>query len=318
MTRGVSLWGRRPPPVGGVSKSAVLTERALTARGVPTEFFDTGAPGRSVATATLCALQGRRREVAVLNLSTLRGVALLVACGLLSARRVVAYFHGGSFPGRWLRLDPVRRLVVRAACRRLTAAWVTNADLAAWLAHVAPGVPRRIVSPFPSAVEPPPPAGERARSAAVFAFRADPLYGVPLAIDAVRLLRDNGTEWSLDVVLYGSDTATLHRAAEPFRDEPWVRVSVNLTDDAVDALLRRTAVLLRPTSVDGDALVVRQAIAAGCRVVATDAAPRPAGVEIAERSPWAFAGAIENGAPRSDGTGLGIPVDEAIVDVLVG
>jgi hypothetical protein len=43
-------------------------------------------------------------------------------------------------------------------------------------------------------------------------------------------------------------------------------------------LLKDIEIYLRPTQSDGDSLLVRDALCAGCRVLASDVVPRPKGV----------------------------------------
>ena len=57
------------------------------------------------------------------------------------------------------------------------------------------------------------------------------------------------------------------------------RLGVFVDEYALPAIAR-AAVFLRPTRTDGDAVSIREAIALGVPVVASDAAPRPAGVRV--------------------------------------
>ncbi len=93
------------------------------------------------------------------------------------------------------------------------------------------------------------------------------------------------------------------RAQVAARD--WVRLFFNLPPAKVAAALDGSGLFLRPTSWDGDALILRQALSRGTRVLASDAAPRPAGVELAELDPQAFARAVLDGGVHSDGRRLG-------------
>ena len=72
----------------------------------------------------------------------------------------------------------------------------------------------------------------------------------------------------------------------------------------MSAVLSRVGTFLRPTSWDGDSVIVREAQAAGATVVASDTAPRPAGVVLAPLDAEALAAAVTDGGPVSDGSGL--------------
>lgn len=51
-------------------------------------------------------------------------------------------------------------------------------------------------------------------------------------------------------------------------------------DEHAPPVIARASVFIRPTRTDGDAVSVREALAFGVRVVASDAAPRPSGVRL--------------------------------------
>src|SRR5439155_104160 len=53
-----------------------------------------------------------------------------------------------------------------------------------------------------------------------------------------------------------------------------------LSRESVLAVLRRSDVFLRPTRADGDSICVREALALGSRVVASDVVARPAGTFV--------------------------------------
>jgi glycosyltransferase involved in cell wall biosynthesis len=82
-------------------------------------------------------------------------------------------------------------------------------------------------------------------------------------------------------------------------------------------VLLRSAVFLRPTAWDGDSVIVREALAAGARVVATDTAPRPVGVELASPDAADLARAVVEGGRPSDGGGLtSLTAFDAALDAL--
>jgi glycosyltransferase involved in cell wall biosynthesis len=84
----------------------------------------------------------------------------------------------------------------------------------------------------------------------------------------------------------------------------WVEMSLNLSVPEVTAALARSEVFLRPTDWDGDSVIVREALAVGARVVATDVSARPAGVELSGRSGQELAHAVLRSGRVSDGAGL--------------
>jgi len=104
----------------------------------------------------------------------------------------------------------------------------------------------------------------------------DPEYGVPLALQAVGHLCSRFPRVGL--VLIGLD----HSAAESLPDLADVREHVllpgTLSPDVTLGVMKRLGVFLRPTYFDGDSVSVREALALGIPVVASDTGFRPEGV----------------------------------------
>jgi glycosyltransferase involved in cell wall biosynthesis len=74
----------------------------------------------------------------------------------------------------------------------------------------------------------------------------------------------------------------------------FVRLLGDVPHEACLAVLARSALMVRPTFADGDAISVREALALGVPVVASDAAPRPAGTLVFQTgSLEGLVGAIE-------------------------
>lgn len=129
------------------------------------------------------------------------------------------------------------------------------------------------------------------------------LYGVPLALDAVRLLRSRGYDVHITVLRYGGEIAS-----DPLVEGPWIEVRSHVAPDRMGQLLANHSALLRPTTTDGDSMIVREALSLGIRVIASEVVPRPAGVELCDLAPDKIADALLFGAPVSSGKGLGRPV----------
>jgi glycosyltransferase involved in cell wall biosynthesis len=129
-------------------------------------------------------------------------------------------------------------------------------------------------------------------------------YHADLAVEAVRQVRGEWPDATLRILAYGDDGSDMARLRASVADLPWVTLSFDATPDEVADVLCRSGVFLRPTSWDGDSLIVREAQAAGARVVASDTCPRAAGVELAELDAGAFARAVLAGGRVSDGAGL--------------
>ena len=131
-----------------------------------------------------------------------------------------------------------------------------------------------------------------------------PHYNAGLAVDAVRLVRHEWPDARLWILAYDQDGPELGRLRESVAGLEWVELSFNLSGADVASALARSEVFLRPTSWDGDSIIVREALAVGARVVATGVSPRPRGVELCGLAPEELAAAVLHQGALSDGAGL--------------
>jgi glycosyltransferase involved in cell wall biosynthesis len=162
-----------------------------------------------------------------------------------------------------------------------------------------------VVTPFDSSAAPVPSDVEREPHALALSTNAGLAhYNADLGVEVTRLVRERWPDATLTVLAYGNDTAEVEALRRLAEAEPWLTVDFDSTPDEVSAVLSRVGTFLRPTSWDGDSVIVREAQAAGATVVASDTAPRPAGVVIAPLEAAALASAVLDGGLVSDGSGL--------------
>ena len=297
----VVVWGRRPPPLGGVTRCVQGLATSLAAQGVDFVVVDWREP------AALRTVMSARRAVHVHNVSSVLRLAFVIVARTLSGARSVVYFHSGTLQAQLQ--SPLRRRLARWGFRLVDDVWVTNEDLARTIADVA-GVEATVVSPFSDSALTSRSAGTaRERTAVKFVGYRKELYGQ----DVVRRAWAGPelADWKLTVVAYGDGESCERVRSEA--EAAGFEVRLNLTPDEVGRVLSEHAVLLRPTYADGDAMIVREALAAGTRVVASDVVPRPAGVELVGQTPEALIDGILNGGRPSDGTGLGQPIFDQVV-----
>ena len=205
-TPSVVIWSKMPPPVGGVSRSAALLDEALRLNGVSTVVVDLGRFGRAaVAGAGAIA---RRDCWNLFNVSTLSAVRRAALIGRTARGPSCVYLHGGGFLEEWPSLTSRDRRSYEEALRQFDFIWCTNSQIAGLASTVAPHSEVRIVSPYPlrgktSARSSP---GGRA-SVLVSSYGGRALYGVDIAVDAVRRYRQRGVPLDLDIVTYGPTTS---------------------------------------------------------------------------------------------------------------
>ena len=136
------------------------------------------------------------------------------------------------------------------------------------------------------------------------------IYRVAHAVDALQKAYSGDGMSSgrkLHLILYGPGSQ------EPYHGPDFVHVHRDLDQVGCAKLISKSTLFLRPTSKDGDSILVRDALDAGVRVIASDVCPRPAGVEVYSGGSDALAAAILDGGNLSSGEGLGGPIGEEIV-----
>lgn len=299
----VVIWGRRPPPLGGVTRCVQGLSNTLMTAGIKHAVVDWRQR------QAIFHLLNSRRALHVHNVSSALRLAFVIVAKLSSGGESIVYFHSGTLPEQMQ--STLRRQIARWGFRLVDAVWVTNAGLARTIEELS-GVSAKVVSPF--SVKDPALSREapRPRSIVLFVGYGKDLYGLSTAIDVKSSSALEG--WSWTVVAYGDANSCeqVRRRAET----AGFKVLVNLDPEGVSQILADHEVLLRPTTADGDAMIVREALAAGMRVVASDVVPRPAGVELSSVGADEISAAIVAGGRASDGAGLGRSVAEEVMDAI--
>ncbi len=304
----VLQWAHDPGPVGGVRQAVEDLTTRLTERGLLVERVDTASVRRALRMLPHLWERGALHIFHITRLE--RAIVMAPMLAALPGRTVVT-LHSGSTGPQVAAQSQAWERVLQAALRAYDEIWTVNDEVAAAL----PSGLRsrvRVVSPFVPPASDRPTTGEtdpHLITVATNSGRAH--YGAQLAIEAIELARRTCPELCLWVLAYGEEEAAMATLRHQVAARDWVRLSFNLAPDEVAAALDSSALFLRPTSWDGDALIVRQALARGTRVLASDTAPRPAGTELSALDPQSFAHAVLDGGVRSDGRRLG---SDTIVD----
>ncbi len=297
----VGVVGPYPPPYGGISVGIQRLARFLGSRGVDFLVYDEA--GHEEPAARVVAARGARRLLWRLFARGPRRIlhyqspdwrmrCLVALWGLLTRRRSVISIHGQSFEHS-LRGGPLRRSLIRFCLRRTSAVIACNPEIVEQVRALAG--PSVRVFHVPAFIPPDPtaPAPELPERLQRFLAARQPvllwvgwsrllegrdLYGLDLTLGLVQRLR--GRFPRLGCVLWFSgveDAAHWERLrAEAERDGlgPFLHEEPGGLPE-IHPLFRRADVYLRPTRSDGDSVSVREALALGTPVVASDAAPRP-------------------------------------------
>lgn len=285
----IALVGNWPRPYGGVAVHVAALARVARARGLDVRVLDIGrgdhaerfvrparGPLRYAAALSCAAAEGRLLHVHTSGANWKSWWVALAAGGARrpGAPRGVLTLHSGSAPA-FLRRGPAARALAAAAGRAFGTVVAVSDEIAAALA--AAGVPAaktRVLAAYsPAVIEPgaapPALAAFRARHGPLLAaaLLPDPLYGVDLLLPGFEALRAARPGAGLVLFGEGSEAAAAGR--------PGVLGLGEIEHGAALAVMQAAEVFVRPTRTDGDAVSVREALALGCRVVASDAGHRP-------------------------------------------
>ena len=321
----VVLVGPYPPPHGGVQTHLVALQRYLQQQGATVSVINVArhtGDGRSAGVhfpdssiTVLRLLFQLRPDVIhchVGGLLPLRVLGLLLAATLIPGARTVLTFHSGGYPsspaGRRARPWTLTGFVLRRIDRLIG----VNGEIARWFETLGIDQQRiQVISPFTrlslaavSAEALPPELDQFVRShSPVLASVGllEPEYDLDLQIDALAHVRE--TLPGAGLVIVGSGTLAGHLGD---RVRSVGQGHVLLTGDLPHAttlrVVRDSDALLRTTRYDGDALSVKEALALGTPVIATDTGMRPDGttlIPVGDRQALvrAVISAIRGGAP---------------------
>lgn len=301
----VVQWAQHPGPVGGVTRCVEDLTSAVRAAGHEVRYVDTGSPARAVR-ALMGALPGlwRRRCLHLFHITRVWRAIVLAPLFAVLPGRTVLVLHSGAVQRQVEAQRPWRARLLRLSLRAYDQIWAVNADIGAALpAHLAGRV--HVVSPF--VPRPAPGASGPAREPHLISVATNSglrHYNAALAVDVVHLVRRDWPDARLWILAYDQDGPDLARLRGSVADLDWVDLSFNLTRAQVSAALARSDVFLRPTDWDGDSVILREALAVGTRVVASDVSSRPEGVELSGLGALEMAQAVVRPGRVSDGKGL--------------
>ncbi len=282
------LLRRATQEIGGVEVSARILLERLESEGYTVDTIDLSHPFEAARRVGLRQLGGRRRTPLVCWISSLNRIKHYSIAARLHRGRALAVIHAatnhelaGPLNPRWI--SAFDTLIV------------SNSSIRLALQRGCPGSDVRVATPHTFQCNPVRVEVENAAAVRVMVAvcNANPLYGVDLAIQAVEQARRSGRTFHLDILSYG---------AKPLiRDHlpSWAKIVEQLPHRDLQERLAQLDILLRPTATDGDSLLVREALDAGCRVIASDVVPRPSRCEVVPLEAPAFAMAILSSSAHS-------------------
>jgi len=312
--RRILLVGDYPPPYGGLSVQIASLSRRLAARGdTEVAVLDIGVrrrerrpgclPARGpISFATTIAAHARRGFTPHLHTNGHNPRSWIVTAGCAAAaaiggRRTIISLGSGGMPAFLEAAAGGIRALARSSLAAARTVIVRNPRARAALLALGVAPAKIVILPGFYGVGPEE-IGQLPDDIARFRRVHDPLvgaistvgpeYGIALLVDAAARLRARRPR--LGVVLVGPDRL----------DDgcpPWVLAAGEHDRRELLAVVQALDVFVRPTYLDGDASSVREALALGVRVVASDTDFRPDGV-------WRF--------PRGDADALVATLEAAL------
>ncbi|HNM83070.1 MAG TPA: heparinase II/III family protein [Mycobacterium sp.] len=300
----VALVGPFPPPYGGMGVyfsaiEAGLRQEAMEPRRIPVPYAAVGGWRRQLgrvlvfARAALTILRTRPDVVHCVSGSQpnlIGNILPLVAAGL-ARRPSILSIAGGEFPAAVTGYRGVRRWIVRFILTRPQLVVACTEEIASALGGI--GVSDRriatVSNALPHRLDP---RGAQQLPAEVEAF-ADahaPLiastsgwydfYGSQDLVEAVRELRRTHPRLGLVLMVKSGGDAAFRAGLSDLVAGDGLHDAVLVREDerAVFPILRRADVFVRTPHHEGDAISVREALAVGTPVVASDVGFRPSGV----------------------------------------
>jgi glycogen synthase len=301
--RRILLIGDYPPPMGGIAVHVQQLHRALVRQGHRCKVLNIGKGDA----ATDGVIQGRGykrfshellRHASngwVLHLHTSGNnpkawtVAMAVAvAGQMFRTPTVVSVHSGLIPQRFPKNAALRR---RAQLALVGYTHVVTVSDAVRQTLLQLGLRPQRVSMFPAfcptevlpGQSPPALEAARARRQPLLcaAHHPSPVYGRRLILEALALLRRGYPGIGLALFGPGTGSGEYHADAERFGVADLLEDLGELEHASALAVMQRSDVFVRPTTADGDAVSVREALTLAVPCVATDVAQRPPGTLVA-------------------------------------
>ncbi|MFH0902402.1 MAG: glycosyltransferase family 4 protein [Pseudomonadota bacterium] len=283
----VLLIGPIPPPAGGIATHLAGLSRALERNGLEVTVLD---PARGKLVLLRELLVARRHTAIHLHVCghNWSSYALALACrACAGSAPVLVSIHSGIAPRYLGSVGLIARWLAQAALRGARTIVCVSSAIADAAKQIGVGKARIVVA-TPYIEErgelPPTPAaidwavGRRTPLVAAMVAAPDHEYGSDVLIAGfARFAAEHHASLLMVMGSDGVDRTVADRLASMGLGEKVIAFG-EVNHQTAMGVLRACDLFVRPTRVDGDAVSVREALALGRRVVASDAATRPDGV----------------------------------------
>lgn len=297
----VALLGPWPPPYGGVQTHIVALRHYLQTLDAQVAVVSitrhkegTGAGifhPRS-APALIWTLTRLKPHIIHLHVGgdfPLRVQVLALVCTLLARTKAVLTLHSGGYPNSEAATTASQYGLLALVLRRFSTVIAVNQALMTFLRRM--GVPDdrvQLVEPFSLPDSSPNSEAMARQDLSAFARRHSPVlvsvgllepeYDYATQLRALKEVRLTHPQAGLIIIGSGSLAADLQREVATLALP--VLIAGDVAHHHTLSAISTASALLRTTLYDGDSIAVREALALGTPVIATDNGMRPAGVHL--------------------------------------
>jgi len=306
----VVVIGNVPPPHGGISVHVIALHRFLARRGIDCRILDIEPTKRTEAVSSRVAALRVRGPFHYLlrvlffsargfllhlhtnghNLKSWLAIGVTLWSGIPFGRRHLVTIHSGLSPDYIRGASGWIRFLMRSSLFAGGRAIVVNAEIQRALEEL--GVPKQrtvvlaacaleeMATALPQEIE-----AFRLRSSPFVSATVffEPEYGAALLIEAMAKIRKRRPD--LGIVLMGSGPGEerIRELVQVTGMERNCLLAGDLPHPVCLKVMAASSLFIRPAHFDGDSISVREALALGIPVVASDAGQRPAGVNLFRR-----------------------------------
>jgi glycogen(starch) synthase len=293
----VALVGSYPPPHGGQSVHILNLSKHLRARGLEVTVFNTGSNKAvretgvvnisSARSLLMALLLGSRSKLLHVHVSSAQDFGKLVPVRLAATvKRIpwVATIHSGSSVKQMRGTSLLRRKMARAVLGAAQTIICVNDAIRKELSTLVDRDAVVVIPPFSLEFSAAP------LSTDLNPFLADhspiiscvglyePAYGFDQAVRLMSRIREVYPDAGLLLIGDLKNAEWCRSLIQTLHLEQHVKLCGNLGHQECLSIMNRSALFLRPTRYDGDSISVREALALGVNVVASETDFRPEGV----------------------------------------
>ena len=285
----ILLIGPYPPPHGGVSVHVAGIHLQLIAAGIPCRVLDTGRDRLGLVFGIVLlrhAWQGWTLHLHT-NGHNLKSWLVALACGLagLSSGGCILTLHSGMAPGYLLAAPRWGRRLAGFVCSLYTRVICVSDGIRNALLSIS--LPPERTEIVPACLMTKRPEASLDPSTLAWVGRHQPLlsttlffrpeYGFDLLATTVARLRLSYPSVGCLVMGSGEQRGEAERRIHETGLEENVLMLGDVNHETCLSLMSVSDVFVRPTLADGDSISVREALALGVPVVASDIGTRPPG-----------------------------------------